>query len=140
MTQELFQFYRTDHSSALITISNYNFFKPSPGLSKFNNSLIKDETFTLKNFIQNMINKLNTNTSLNNQPKWELLKYEIRRFAISYCKQHTKKDEAERKYLENKLKNLENVLDNYDNLESYHNIKDKIEEIYEKDKLRKNKM
>ena len=140
MTQELFQFFKTDHSSVLITISNYNFFKPSRGLSKFNNSLIKDETFTLKNFIQNMINKLNTNTSLNNQPKWELLKYEIRRFAISYCKQHTKKDEAERKYLENKLKNLENVLDNYDNLESYHNIKDKIEEIYEKDKLRKNKM
>ena len=79
-----------------------------------------------------MINELNTNTSLNNQPKWELLKYEIRRFAISYCKQHTKKDEAERKYLENKLKNLENVLDNDDNLESYHNIKSKIEEIYEK--------
>ena len=42
------------------------------------------------------------------------------------------KDEAGRKYLENKLKNLENVLDNDDNLESYHNIKDKIEEIYEK--------
>ena len=75
-----------------------------------------------------MINELNTNTSLDNQLKWELLKYEIRRFTISYCKQRTKKDEAERKYLENKLKNLENVLDNYANLESYHNIKDKIEE------------
>ena len=69
-----------------------------------------------------MINKLNTNTSLDNQLNWELLKYEIRRFTISYCKQRTKKDEAERKYLENKLKILENVLDNYDNLESYHNI------------------
>ena len=79
-----------------------------------------------------MINELNTNASLNNQLKWELLKYEIRRFTISYCKQHTKKDERERKYLENKLKNLEHVLDNDDNLESYHNIKDKIEEIYEK--------
>ena len=88
-----------------------------------------------------MINELNTNASLNNQLKWELLKYEIRRFTISYCKQHTKKDERERKYLENKLKNLENVLDNDDNLESYHNIKSKIEEIYEKKKgrMRKNK-
>ena len=134
MTQELFQFFKTDHSSVLITISNYNFFKPSPGLSKFNNSLIKDETFTntLKNFIQNMINELNTNTSLNNQPKWELLKYEIRRFAISYCKKRTQKDERQRKCLENKLKDLENALDNDDNLESYHNIKNKIEEIYEK--------
>ena len=79
-----------------------------------------------------MINKLNTNTSLDNQLKWELLKYEIRIFTICCCKQRTKKDEAETKYLENKLKNLENVLDNYDNLESYHNIKEKLKEIYEK--------
>ena len=68
---------------------------------------------------------------LDYQQKWELLKYEIRRFAISYCKQRTKKYVGERKYLENKLKNLENVLDNYENLESYHHIKSKIEEIYE---------
>ena len=121
--------FKTDHSSVLVTISNYNFFKPGPGLWKFNNSLTKDETFTntFKNFIQNMINELNTNTSLAKQLKWELLKYEIRRFTISYCKQRTKKDKEERKYLDNKLKSLENVLDNYDNLESYHNIKDKIE-------------
>ena len=126
--------FKTHHSSFLATISNYNFFKPGPGLWKFNNSLINDETFTntFKNVIQNMINELNTNTSLDNQLKWELLKYEIRRFTISYCKQRNKKDVAERKYLENKLKNLENVLDNYDNLESYHNIKNKIEEIHEK--------
>ena len=58
-----------------------------------------------------MVNELNTNISLNNQLKWELLKYEIKRFTISYCKQRTKKDKQERKYLENKIKNLENVLD-----------------------------
>ena len=128
------QTFKTDHSSVLVTISNYNFFKPGPGFWKFNNSLIKQETFTntFKKFIQNMINELNTNTSLNNQLKWELLEYKIRRFTISDCKKRTKKDERERKYPENKLKNLENVLHNDDNLESYHNIKDKIEEIYEK--------
>ena len=76
-----------------------------------------------------MINKLNTKTSLKNQLKLELLKYEIKRFTISYCIQCTKKDEQERKYLEKKLKNLANVVDNDGNLESYHNIKDKIEEI-----------
>ena len=69
---------------------------------------------------------------MNSQLKWELLKYEMRRFTIFYGKQRTRKDKLERKYLENKLKNLENVLDNDDNLESYHNIKSKIEEIYEK--------
>ena len=79
-----------------------------------------------------MINELNTNTSLDNQLKWELLKYEIRKFTISYCKQRTRKDVRERKYLENKLKTLENVLDNYDNLESYHNIKDKSKKYMKK--------
>ena len=79
-----------------------------------------------------MINELNTITSLNNQLKWELVKSEIRRFTISYCKQRTKKDVRERKYLEKKLENLENVLDNDDNLGSYPNIKNKIEDIYEK--------
>ena len=77
-----------------------------------------------------MINELNTNTSLDNQLKLELLKYEIRRFTISYCKQCNEKDVPERKYLENKFKNLENVLHIYDNLESCHNIKNK--EIHEK--------
>ena len=71
-------------------------------------------------------------TFLSNQLKWELVRYEIGRFTIFYCKQRTKKDVRERKYLENKLKNNENVPDNDNNLESYHNIKDKIEEIYEK--------
>ena len=42
-----------------------------------------------------------------------------------------KKMEVEIKCLENTLKIFENVLDNYEDLESYHNIKDKLEEIYE---------
>ena len=66
-----------------------------------------------------MVNKLHTNTSLNNRLKWELLTYKIRRFTNSYCKQHTKKMyEKDKIYLENKLKNLENVVNNDDNLES----------------------
>ena len=79
-----------------------------------------------------MINELNTNTSLDNQLKWELLKHEIRRLIVSYCKQRPKKDETERKYLENQLKIIDTFPDNYNNVESYHNIKDKIEEIYKK--------
>ena len=43
---------------------------------------------------------------MENQLKWELLKYEIRRFTIWYCKQHTKKDVAEKKYLKKNYKAL----------------------------------
>ena len=38
-----------------------------------------------------MVNELNTNISLNNQLKWELFKYEVKRFTIFYCKQRTKR-------------------------------------------------
>ena len=38
-----------------------------------------------------MITELNTYISLENQLKWELLKYEIRSITISYCKQRAKK-------------------------------------------------
>ena len=41
--------------------------------------------------MRNMIKELNINTSWNNQLKWELLKYEIKRFTITYCKLRTKK-------------------------------------------------
>ena len=73
---DLIAAFKTDHSSVLITISNYNFFIPGPGPWNFNNSLINDEIFTntFKSFIQNMINELNTNPSLDNQLKWKLLK------------------------------------------------------------------
>ena len=79
-----------------------------------------------------MKSKLNANIYFDNQLKWKKLKCEIRRFKMSYCKQRSKKDVAKRKYLENKLKNTENVLHNYDNLQSSHNVKDKIKEIYQK--------
>ena len=62
---------------------------------------MNNETFTntFKNFIQNIISELSANTSLDNQLEWELVKYEIRRFSRSYCKQHTRKDETERSSL-----------------------------------------
>ena len=58
-----------------------------------------------------MINELNTNTSLNNQLNWELLKYDMKSEDLQFPLKHLKRDEQERKYLENKIKYLENVLD-----------------------------
>ena len=92
--------FKTDHSSVLVAISNYEFLKPARGLWKFNNSLIKDETFTntFKNVIQNMIKKLNNNTSSNNQLKSTKIFTLFSRYFLSrtYVR--------ERNYLENKIK------------------------------------
>ena len=66
--------FKTDHSSVLVTFLLIIFLKPGPGLWKSNNSLINDKTFTntFGIFYENMIKKLNTNISLDNQLKWEL--------------------------------------------------------------------
>ena len=39
------QAFKTGHSSALVTISNYNVFKAGPGFWKFGKLLINDETY-----------------------------------------------------------------------------------------------
>ena len=64
--------------------------------------------------------------------KWEYLKFEIRKFTISYSKIHAKDNIKMKNDLENKLKDLENNLNNYDKLQEYNKIKSELEEIYEK--------
>ena len=62
----------------------------------------------------------------NRQPKWELLKYEVRRFNIIYTKQIAKEKRQQRIKLENQLKILGKNLDEDDNL----NIKNELDAIY----------
>ena len=60
------------------------------GFFKFNSSLTKDQTYVTE--IKKLICSFCTiNECLyNRQLKWELLKYEVRKFAINYKKQITK--------------------------------------------------
>ena len=73
-----------------------------PGVWKFNSSLLINETFkiNLRDFIKITKSKLNFNDI---QLNWELLKYEIRKFIISYSKAIAKEERARRLKLENML-------------------------------------
>ena len=108
--------FKSDHSSVSVIISNYKKIKLGSGLWKFNDSLISDEDFTekLKNFIENLKEDLDSEHSFDEQVKWEYMKFEIRRFTISYCKIRSKNNRKIKNDLENKLKDLENDLNNYD--------------------------
>ena len=64
-----------------------------------------------QNFTKNTKRKLNPNDT---QLNWELLKYDIRKFIISYSKVIAKEERARRLKLENTLKILEN--DSTDNI------------------------
>ena len=66
----------------------------------------------------------------NRQLKWELLKYEVRKFTINYTKQIAKEKRQQRIKLENQLKILEKNLDEDDNLSKYNNIKNELDAIY----------
>ena len=66
------------------------------------------------------------------QVKWEYMKFEIRKFTISYSKIRSKNNRKIKDDLENKLKDLEIDLNNYDKLQKYNKIKSKLEEIFKK--------
>ena len=56
---------------------------------------------------------------LNHQLKWELLKYEVRKFTLN-CTKHIAKEKRKRSAnLENQLKILEEFLDENDDLNKY---------------------
>ena len=72
------------------------------------------------------------NKSLSNrQLKWELLKYEVRKFTINYTKQILKEKRQQITNLENQLKMLEKNLDEDDNLSKYNNIKNELDAIHD---------
>ena len=52
----------------------------------------------------------NYTSNMNTQLKWELLKYQIRKFTIDYTKHKAKERRKQETYLESELKNLENNL------------------------------
>ena len=68
----------------------------------------------------------------NRQLKWELLKYEVRKFTINYTKQIAKeKKRQQRTNWENQLKILEKCLDEDDNPTKYNEIRNELDAIYD---------
>ena len=52
----------------------------------------------------------NYTSNMNTQLKWELLKYQIRKFTFDYIKHKAKEKRKQETYLESELKILENNL------------------------------
>ena len=65
----------------------------------------------------------NCESLCNRQLKWELLKYEVWKFAIKYTKKIAKEKRQQRTNLENQLKILKKCLGEGDNLSKYYAIK-----------------
>ena len=109
----------TDHSPVTISISKSKNRIPGHGFWKFNSSLLSDQNYVTKtkDFVETFLS--NQNLIPNAQLKWELLKYEIRKFTINYSKKLAKGRKENKTLLENKLKELEGNLNTEDNIQSY---------------------
>ena len=90
--------FSTDYSPVFCSISKRNEFNKGKGrgLWKFNNSLISNTDFVkqIKQLIQNIKQQELSESEQTDQIKWELLMYEIRKFAITFSRnisQNTKK-------------------------------------------------
>ena len=120
----------SDHSPILISFSKEKQHSKSSGFWKFNNSLLSDNTFKekLKQHIQN----IESDNELSNDPqiKWELLKYQIRRFT-RFSKTRAKEERKQRDELETTLKSLEENLSTGENQCLYDKCKRDLEEIFD---------
>ena len=86
----------------------------------------------LNNFIENLKEDLDFDSSSDDQVKWYCLKLVIRKFTISYCKIRAKNNRKIKNDLENKLKDLQNDLNNYDKVQEYNKTKSELDEMYKK--------
>ena len=79
-------------------------------------------------------------SNMNAKLKWELLKYQIRKFIIDFTKRKAKERRKQQAYLESEPKKLENNLESSENLSKYESLKNNLELIYdhiaEEDRLR----
>ena len=76
-------------------------------------------------------NDLKKDKTLSEISKWELLKYEIRKFTINFSKLLARESRKEKCILENKLRNLESDVSNKKQFEDYQKCKADLESIYE---------
>ena len=123
----------TDHSPLFCSFLNLTNISRGRGLWKFNNSLISNTNFVdeMKTLIQKVIFGFENDTYLTDQVKWELLKYEIRKFAINFSKKLAQNSRKLQRDLETKIKNLEQNIINEDKFNEYKTAKDELENFYD---------
>ena len=125
-----------DHKAIRLNLQ-FEIKKRGPGLWKFNNSLLNDDTF---------VDLITTNYPLicskyaylaNLNLKWEMIKMEIRSLTIPYAKNKAKKVRNLEKQLESSIESLENKINTHpDNdtdaeQQEYERLKNELRRIYE---------
>ena len=123
----------SDHSPLFFKYQTSNEFTLGKNFWKFKISLTKDEEYIKQMKAHIQIVKNQFSSIFNDAPhsQWEFLKYEIRKFSISFSKRKAKEKREKIAELESKLKEFEENLNNVENLEQYKLYKTELSEFYD---------
>ncbi len=107
--------YRTDHSAISMRVQLTNDKeKRGPGLWTFNSNILSNPEYVVN--IAKIIEQIKLeNNTMNAHLKWELIKYKIREWSITFAKKQAQQRRKTQKELYNKLDILEQRLDVEDN-------------------------
>ena len=121
----------TDHSPVTILISRNKSRIHGHAFWKLNSSLLSDQNYVRKT--KNLIQTFHSKQIFipNARLKWELLKYEIRKFTFKYSKKIAKERKENRILSENKLKELGGNLNTEDSIQSYNIYKKELDSMYD---------
>ena len=128
----------TDHSPVTFSYCKNEESNGGRGFWKLNNSLIENEEYVhqMKKFFSDTLNELFNENILDDQVKWEYLKYNIRKYTINFSKKLAKNTNKKVVDLETKLKHFEKHYEKYfDNIDNKV-CKQQLDAIYEGIKIR----
>ena len=122
----------SDHSCVSLNLTSIPYETRGRGYWKFNSSLLNDNTYV--DNMKALIEEWNINYDYidDKNVKWELIKYEIRKFTISYSSKKKRDETLELETLHLRLDELEKQLGNSPNnniLNEYNEYKSRINEI-----------
>lgn len=119
---------RSDHSAITLEFQNIPISKKGPNIWKFNVNLLEDTHYTkeMKSNLKSWINKYDIEDK---QLKWELIKYEIRKYSIAFSKKKRHETSKRKLELEQQLCHLERNLSNHNNVCKYNDVKQELKKM-----------
>ena len=122
----------TDHSPIFFSLQLKGMPIRGKGFWKFNNSLTSNAEYVEK--MKNQISEtlLDQDKITDKHPRWEYLKYEIRKFTMNFPKNLVKEEDKDGNFSEKELKKLEKSLTNFQTNDYYFECKQKLQNICKK--------
>jgi exonuclease III len=119
---------RSDHSAITVQFQTLPTAPKGPNFWKFNSSLLTDKDYTDK--MKTNLEKWKAEYDMSDiRIKWELIKYEIRKFTIQYAKNKKNVKNQRKRQLETLLRDLERSLSSCDNITKYNEVKHELKQI-----------